>query len=473
VSDDICSLSLSDVAAAIRGGELSAEEAARASLTRMERIAPALNAVQQVDPDAALEAARLADGDRAAGRPLGPLHGVPLAHKDMFYRAGRISGCGSKIRADFVPTETGTVLERLDEAGALDVARLNMVEFALGVTGHNEITGHVRNPWNTEHITGGSSSGSGAAVAARLTFGAMGSDTGGSIRFPACCNGVVGMKPTWGRVSRFGAMPLSPSLDTLGPLTRTVRDNALMFQAIAGHDPRDPTSSRLAVPDYVAALESGVKGLRVAVPENFFYDPVDPEIADLVRASLDVLTEAGAEPVAVTIPDSTAATNAFTSLITATEGAARHQAWLQDRPDDYGSQTRARFMTGLATPGTRYLQAINLRAAILAEFTNTVFSEADLLHLPVMISAPPTIAESDTAANPGFMEAIVAMGHCTRPVNYLGLPALTVPCGFTGSGLPTAFQLVGRPFDEATLYAAGAAYQRDTDWHDRVPAAVA
>ena len=286
------------------------------------------------------------------------------------------------------------------------------------------------NPWNTAHITGGSSSGSGAAVAGRLIYGALGSDTGGSIRFPACCNGVVGMKPTWSRVSRFGAMPLSASLDTIGPLTRTVRDNALMFQAIAGHDPNDATSSRLDVPDYAAALSGGVKGLRVAVPENYFFEPVDDEIADLVRTSLDVLTDAGAEIIPVTVPESIRVTNAFTSLITATEGALIHQTWLTECFNDYGRQTGARLMAGLTTPATRYLQARSLRAPILAEFHDAVFTDADVLHNPVMISTPPTIADTDNADNPGFMDMITKMGLCTRPINYLGLPALTIPLRF-------------------------------------------
>lgn len=469
MSDDICRMSLAEIALAIAGKHVSSEEATRACLTRIDRVAPKINAVAAMDPDAAIAGARAADRALAKGGATGPLHGVPLAHKDMYYRAGRISGCGSKIRADFVPSETGTVLKRLDAAGALDIARLNMVEFALGVTGHNEVMPTPRNPWNTEHITGGSSSGSGAAVASRLVFGAMGSDTGGSIRFPACCNGVVGLKPTWGRVSRFGAMPLSPSLDTLGPLTRTVEDAAMIFQAIAGHDPNDPTSSRLAVPDCLERLDGDLKGLRIGVPENYFYDPVVPAVETLVRASLDVLADAGAELVALTVPDAVVLTNPLTSLITATEGAAIHQAWLQDRTGDYGTQTRVRMSSGLTTPATRYLQARNLRAPILAAFAEAVFSKVDLLHCPVMVTEIPTIAETDIAANPGFADFITQMGHCTRPINFLGLPSLTVPCGFTPNGLPNAFQVVARPFDEATMLRAGHAYQMRTDWHARVP----
>ncbi len=469
MSEDIAGLTLSQVADAIRDRKISSVEATQACLNQMARLGPVLDCLAEVDPESALAAAAEADAELAAGRSRGPLHGVPLAHKDMYYRAGRVSGCGSKIRADFKPTETSAVLERLDAAGALDIARLNMVEFALGVTGHNEVMPTPRNPWNTDYITGGSSSGPGSAVAGRLIYGAFGSDTGGSIRFPATCCGLVGMKPTYGRVSRRAAMALSHSLDTLGPMTRTVADNALLLRTTAGHDRRDATSSRLPVSDYMVGIEHGVAGLKIAVPENYFYDPVDGEVAALVRASLDVLTDAGAELVSVTIPDSITATNAMSSLITSTEGASLHQKWLQERPGDYGRQTHSRMSSGLYTPATRYLQALRLRPAILAEFAEAVFEDADVLHIPTMIDPVPTIAESDLAANPGYLDRITAMGHCTRPINYLGLPSLTLPCGFTANGLPMAFQLVGRPFDEATLYRAGHAYERDTEWTARAP----
>jgi aspartyl-tRNA(Asn)/glutamyl-tRNA(Gln) amidotransferase subunit A len=460
---------LAEAARAVRDKRISSEELSKAAIARIDRVAPKIDAVAAIDTADALAQARAADALLAKGAARGALHGVPLAHKDMYYRAGRVSGCGSKIRADFVPDVTSTALARLDAAGALDIARLNMVEFALGVTGHNEVMPTPKNPWNTAHITGGSSSGSGAAVAARLVYGAMGSDTGGSIRFPACCNGVTGLKPTCGRVSRYGAMPLSPSFDTLGPLTRTVEDAALILQEIAGADTNDPTTSALPVPDYAAALGRGVKGMKIGVPENYFYDPVDAEVANLVRASLDVLTDAGAELVAVRIPDVIADTNFLTSMAIATEGAAIHQTWLAERPGDYGNQTRARMSTGLSTPATRYLQALRLRAPILAEFAQAVFDKCDVLHCPVMLTPIPTIAETDLSANPGFADLVVGMGHCTRPINFLGLAALTVPCGFTANGLPTAFQLVPRPFDEATMIAAGHAYQKATDWHRRVP----
>jgi aspartyl-tRNA(Asn)/glutamyl-tRNA(Gln) amidotransferase subunit A len=453
MSDDaLAALTLTELAGAIAAKKVSSLEATRNCVERLERYGPALNSLVALDAEAALEAARAADAALAAGRACGPLHGVPLAHKDMYYRAGRPSACGSKILADFVPAVTSSALARLDGAGALDIARLNMVEFALGTTGHNEITGAVRNPWNPAHITGGSSSGSGASVAARLVYGALGSDTGGSIRLPAAACGLVGIKPTYGRVSRFGALPLSFTLDTVGPLTRTVADAALILRTISGRDPEDPTTSTAPVPDYLAGLEDGVRGLRIATPTNYFYDPVDDEVAALMRASLDVYAGLGAEVVPVEIPDSLARANAMTMLIIGVEGAAFHGRWLETRRGDYGRQTLGRLLPGL-----------------VQELEAAVFARAEVLHTPVWPFPIPTIEESDVASNPGFTEFITATGHCSRPVNYTGLPGVCVPAGFTGNGLPAAFQLVGRPFDEARLLRAARAYERETGWSGQAP----
>ncbi len=462
-------LTLTELAAAIAARKVSSLEASEACLDRLERHGAALNCVAGIEPEVALRAARAADEELAAGRARGPLHGVPLAHKDMFYRAGRPSACGSRILADFVPEVTCTALARLDAAGALDIARLNMVEFALGTTGHNEITGAVRNPWNPAHVSGGSSSGSGAAVAARLVFGALGSDTGGSVRLPAAACGLVGIKPTYGRISRFGALPLSFSLDCIGPLARSVADAALLLRVIAGHDPNDPRTSTGPVPDYTAELEAGVEGLRIATPETYFYDPVEEEVAAKVRASLDVFAALGAEIVPLRLPASIATANPLTLLILACEGAAYHRRWLDERRHDYGRQTLGRLLPGLLYPATRYVEALSLRGRILEELREAVFARADVLHTPMWPFPIPTIEESDLAANPGFSEYIAATGHCARPVNYLGLPGVSVPAGFTGNGLPVAFQLIGRPFDEALLLRAARAYERETGCTSHAP----
>ncbi len=462
MASDVVDWSLTETVAAIRRKEVSSVEVTRACLARIEALQPALNCFISLQAEAALQAATEADRRLASGDELGALHGVPLAHKDMFYRAGRVSACGSRILADFVPEVTSTALARLDRAGALDIARLNMVEFALGTTGHNEITGAVRNPWNPAHVTGGSSSGPGAAVAARLVYGALGSDTGGSIRLPAAACGLVGVKPTFGRVSRHGAMPLSFTLDTVGPLARGVADAALILQTIAGPDPNDPTTGSEPVPDYLSDLEAGVRGLRIATPENYFYDPVDAEVAALARASLEVFAALGAEIVPVEMPASIELGNPLTMLILAVEGVAFHGRWLEERRADYGRQTLGRLLPGLLYPAKRYVEALNLRRKVVDELREAVFERADVLHTPVWPFPLPTIEESDLAANPGFTEFIAATGHCSRPVNYAGLPGVSVPAGFTANGLPSAFQLVGRPFDEALLLRAARAYERET-----------
>lgn len=468
--ETICSLTLAEAAAAIRMGRMTSVEATEACLARLKRRGGAddLNCVAGLDEDAALIAARAADAARTRGDEMGPLHGVPLAHKDMFFRLGRISACGSRILAETPATTTATVLEKLDRAGALDIARLAMVEFALGLTGHNAVAQTPRNPWDPTRITGGSSSGPAAAVAARLIFGAMGSDTGGSIRFPSACCGVVGLKPTYGRVSRAGAMPLSPSLDCMGPIARTVTDAAMLFAAVAGFDDRDPVSSRRAVADPLATLEAGIKALRVGVPKSYFYDPVSPAMAKRVQDSLDVFRRAGASIVEVPIPD-IAATNPLTTLVTAAEGAHVNERWLKTRAADFGPQTLGRLVLGLLADPEAIADALRWRRAIAREFCETVFSACDVLHTPVMVETQPTIAESDIGANPGFSTAMVAMGHCTRPFNFLGLPAISVPCGFGAEGLPVAFQLAARPFAEATLLRAARAYERETEWSRREP----
>ncbi len=468
-ADEIAALSLTDVAAKIAAKELSAVEATEASLDRIVRHNEALNCVAHVDPDDALAQARRSDEVLSKDGPQGPLHGVPLAHKDMYYRAGRVSACGSKIRTDYVPDITSTALKKLDTAGALEVARLQMVEFATGPTGHNEMAGTPRNPWNTDHITGGSSSGSGSAVAGRMVYGALGSDTGGSIRIPAYCNGLVGMKATYGRVSRYGAMPLSFSLDHVGPLCRTVTDCAVFTQAIAGHDPDDPTTSREPVGDYLADIEGGVTGLRLGVPSNHFFDDVDDDVREAIEASIEVFRKLGAEIVEVEVPGIKHGF-ALGEVLGRVEAATYHSTWLRERPEDYGTQTRNRLMQGFYYPGTRYIEALNMRGQLLSGFTDAVFSVADMLIAPSVPMAVPTIAETDMSANQGFLDMIARFGSCTRPFNFLGLPALGVPCGFTGNGLPTGFQIVGRSFDEATLFRAGRAFERETGCTDKAPA---
>jgi aspartyl-tRNA(Asn)/glutamyl-tRNA(Gln) amidotransferase subunit A len=467
MSADLALLSASELARRIRAGKATSRAAVEACLARIERLNGTLNAFVALDAEHARATADLADREATRGRWQGPLHGVPLAHKDMYYREGRIATCGSKIRRDWAAPATATALARLDAAGALDLGTLNMAEFALGPTGHNWHHGHARNAWNPEHITGGSSSGSATGVAARMFYGSLGSDTGGSIRLPAHYCGVVGIKPTWGRVSRANAMPLSWTLDCVGPLTRTVEDAALMMSIIAGPDPADPTAADEPVPDYVAGLARGAKGLRIGRPTSFFTE-VDGETERLLGEAARVLATLGAELVDVPIPDMDPIGANF-AMVMGPESATIHREWLRTRAGDYSGQVRARLEAGLMVPAAAYLDALRARGPMLAEFTATVFSRCDVLLVPTGASAAPTIAESEVTGGPDLVAKMTRFPKFTRPFNYLGLPGLTVPAGFTAARLPIGLQLVGRPFAEATLFAAGHAYQQATDWHTRAP----
>lgn len=463
---------LCELAEALVEGRLSAETHVQARLARIDAIAPGLNCVLRVHHERALAMAEAADEACRRGAPGGPLHGVPLAHKDMFYREGEISSCGSRIRGDWRAPHTATVLERLDAAGALDIASLHMAEFALGPTGHNAHYGPCRNPWNPAHISGGSSSGSAVAVAAGLVPASLGSDTGGSVRLPAAACGVVGIKPTWGRVSRHGLMGLSQSVDVAGVFARDARDCARVLGVIAGHDGRDPHLADRAVPDYEAACRRGIEGLRVGVPQNYFGDHLHPEVAMLMEASLAMLEGLGARLVPVTLPDPEPLTELGRAVIYS-EATARHEYWLRECWGEYSPQVRARAATGLAIPAMSYVQALQLRPRLLTRFIDTVFGACDVLHAPTLAIPVPTIEETDVGAGAAMWEIIARLVHCTGPVNYLGLPALSVPAGFTGSGLPAGFQLIGRPFAEATLLQTAAAYETVTQWTRARPAQVA
>jgi aspartyl-tRNA(Asn)/glutamyl-tRNA(Gln) amidotransferase subunit A len=468
MAHDIVSQSLTDIAEAIRGKQVSAVEVTKACIARAEAVQPKINCFILLLADEALAAASKADEALARGDACGPLHGVPLAHKDMYYRAGKISTCGSKIRKGFVAETTSTALKRLEAAGAIYLGGLNMAEFATGPTGHNEHWGRCCNPWNPDYVTGGSSSGSGAATAARAVFGALGSDTGGSIRLPSIMNGVVGVKTTAGLVSRHGLMPVSFTMDTCGPLTRTVRDAARITGVIAGRDPLDPTTSPRPVPDYEAELDKGIGGVRIGVPRTYYYDIATDEIRTLMNASLEVLSGLGAEIVELDVPDMHEPTH-MANIVFVVEAAAIHQAWMREWPEDYQAQVRSRYEPGLYLPAKSYVQALDLRATLLREFADAVFTKCDLLHTPGMPFAVPRGDESDVGAGKAMPELIANISWCTRATNYLGIPALCVPCGFTANGLPTDFQLMGRPFSESLLFRAGHAYQGATDWHTRMP----
>ncbi len=467
----LADLSLVEAADAVRNGAATSAELLAACWANLERANPKLNATIWLDRDAAQAAAERADAAVRVRAPLGRLHGVPMAHKDMYYQAGRPCTCGSRIRADFRPTYSATVIERLAAEGAYVWGGLNMAEFAQNPTGHNREFGDCHNPWSLPYITGGSSSGSGASVAARFNYAALGSDTGGSIRLPASACGVTGLKPTQTRVSRYGAMPLSFSHDNVGPLARTARDCARIMTVIAGSDPRDPTSADVPVPDYEAALTGDLRGTRIGVAETWFLDDADAPVVEAMERAIAVLKERGAAVSRIKLPlmDAVAA---YGGIVSRCEGPTIHTQWLRDRPADYAAHLSARMYPGLAIPAAYYIEALSRRGPIVRAFADEVFAQVDLIATPTIRTCLPTLSDTDIDNGPPETIArFLAVSANTRPFNYLGLPTISVPCGFDPNGLPIGLQLAGRPFGEARVLKVADAFQRDTDWHARRPPA--
>ena len=450
---------IATLARAIAARKISPVEATQEHLARIEHLDGRIRAFITVDAEGALATARALEAELVAGRSRGPLHGVPLAHKDLCHVPGLPTSCGTLTREYFTSPFECTAVARLREAGAVMLGKLNMAELAMGPFGDNAHHGDVQNPRREGHCAGGSSSGSAAAVAAGFALAALGSDTGGSIRLPAACCGVVGLKPTYGRVSRAGAMPLSWSLDHMGPLTRTVADAATVLGIIAGYDPRDATSSRRGVPYYERTLEMPIAGLRVGVAENYYFDGITDEMAGAVHAALRAIEGLGAVVTQVRLPDPQPLVD-VSNVISRSESATIHSRVLRDRPHELQAAVRARLDTGFHISAHDYLQALRLRGRFTRAFVREVFGEVDLLVLPVIPEPAPALE----AVKAGTADEIVArMGRfsrLTRPFNGLGLPALALPCGALSDSRPLALQIVGRPFDEARVLRLGHAYQR-------------
>ena len=466
-------LTLVEAADAVATRQLTAVQLLESCLAAIDAHEDQVNATIWIDREGAMQAAEAADKVVASGAALGALHGVPLAHKDMYYQTGKVSTCGSMIRGDFVAERTATVLGRLHAAGSITFAGLNMAEFAQNPTGHNRHHGDCRNPWNPPYITGGSSSGSGAAVAARFVYAALGSDTGGSIRLPASACGVTGLKPTQTRVSRAGVMPLSFSADNVGPLTRTARDCARVMSIIAGHDAADPTSSAEPVPDYEAALTGDLRGMRIGLVTNPGLMGTDTAVVDAVAGAMAVLKGRGAAVVPIALPHMDAV-SAYVGIVSRCEGAAIHARWMRERPEDYAIHLSARLYAGYAIPAAYYIEALSARGPVLRAFAAEVFHSVDAIALPTIATSLPTLQDTDIDHGPpGVERRFMAVSANTRPFNYLGLPGISIPCGLDPAGLPIGLQVVGRPFAEKRVMAIADAYQRDTGWHARLPPLVA
>ena len=460
-----------ELAELIRKKEVSPVEVVRSYLAWIDELNPSVNAFITVTREHALERARQAERDIRGNRYLGPLHGIPYGPKDILATKGILTTNGSKVTADWVPDFESTITRRLNRAGAILIGKINLLEFAMG-SGTLSGFGPSRNPWDLAYSPSGSSSGSGAALAARMLPLSIGTDTGGSIRGPAAANGIVGLKPTYGRVSRFGVTTLSWSLDHAGPMTRTVADNAAMLQAIAGHDPMDPSSAEEAVPDYSKALTGDVRGLRIGVPTNYFYEDASPEVDKAVRQAVKVLAGLGAEIVDVEVPHAKYAGSAGW-IIAMADAACFHEKRLKEHPELFDPVIRERLGAAKFYLATDYIKALRVRPILIEEMKN-VFRKCDVMAVPGSGTVtgklePPETAGSDI--KPGSQPTPYRGGN-TFLGNMTGLPAMSMPCGFSAGSpkLPISIQFYGRPFDEPTLFRVGHAYQKVTRWHEERPA---
>jgi aspartyl-tRNA(Asn)/glutamyl-tRNA(Gln) amidotransferase subunit A len=456
-------LSITEAARRISSRELSPVELTRSALERIDEVDNRLNAFVVVAAEQALETAAIAEKEIADGGYRGPLHGIPVGIKDLFDVADLPTIADSEVRADHMATEDSACVQRLRDAGAILVGKTHTHEFAYGV-----ITPTTRNPWSVEHIPGGSSGGSAAAVAAGECLAAVGTDTGGSIRTPASVCGTVGLKPTFGRVSRHGVTSLCWALDHVGPLTRTVRDAALVLGAVAGFDPRDPATTDVAVPDYTDGIEAGVSGLTLGVATNHFFDDVDPQVEKLVREAVTVLEANGATVREVEIPYAKQMMAVVYGLIVP-EAAAYHQGMLRARGELYQDDVRVLLEAGELMLATQYLKVLRLRTLIKEAFRQ-VFEGLDAIVCPTLPATAARVGQREFEFPNGARKAVTdAYVAHAAPANVTGLPALSVPCGFDSGGLPVGLQIIGRPYDERTVLRLGWTYETATDWAARTP----
>ena len=464
---------IEELAALLAKRKISPVELTELFLRRIERQNPALNAFLTVTAEHALAAARRAEKQllhrRSSRLENFPLLGIPITLKDNIWTRGIRSTAGSKILRDFVPPEDSTVARKLSRAGAILIGKTNLNEFAYGITGGNAHYGPVHNPWALDRISGGSSAGSAVAIAAGLCAASVGTDTGGSIRVPSALCGTVGLKPTFGRVSVFGTMPLAPSFDHVGPLARSVADAAILLGLIAGRDPLDPTSSRKPVEDFRGALRKPLHKFRLGRPREHFWEKLDPEVRRAAEAAVRDMEKRGAVVREVSLPHLKDSLDAATDISLA-EALHVHEAagYFPARAAEYGDEVRQRIDAGGKVPANRYLAGFDVRKRLLAEF-DAAFQNVDAIVAPtVPVPAPLIGAESVSIDGEQFGVRPAIVGHA-RPANFTGLPAISIPCGFTRDGLPVGLQLIGRAFDESTLLRIASFYERANDWRGRHP----
>ena len=468
--NEIPFLSATGLAELLRTREVSPVEATEAYLSRIEEVDSALNSYITVTAEQARVEARQAEAEIAAGQYRGLLHGIPVAVKDQFCTAGVATTGGSEILRDYVPDYDATVMSKLKDAGAVLLGKLNMSEFAMGDAFHHPY-GRPRNPWDLSRNPGTSSSGSGAATAAFLCATSLGEDTAGSIRGPAAFCGLVGIRPTWGLVSRYGMLASTWSMDAAGPISRTVADCAATLGAIAGYDPNDPYTRNSPVPNYLDGLDAGIRGLRVGViSDRVNADGVEPDVRDAVNAAVAHMGELGAEVEDVSIP-LIADSAAISTTLIYVDATAVHRQGLRDYPEKYDHNNRVRLLTGALVPAQAHQKAARLRQMLRDQILDAL-NRVDVLALPASsVQATPIPTEAGLSKNgkEDFLTMLGGRRTYTSPFNVASVPALSINCGFTSDGLPVGLQLVGRPFDEPTVLRAAYAYEQATEWHTRRP----
>jgi len=458
-------LTASQLSNLIETKEVSPVEATEAYLDRIEEVDPKLNSYITITWEQAFESARQAEQEIAAGKHRGPLHGVPMAVKDQFNTAGVLTTGGSRILKDNVPSEDATVIAKLKEAGAVMLGKLNMSEFAMAEI-YNHPYGTPRNPWDLERNPGTSSSGSGAATAAFLCSTSLGEDTGGSIRGPANFSGLVGLRPTHGRVSRYGVLGGSWSMDTVGPISRSVEDAAITIQAIAGYDTKDTYSWDVPVPDYRSALTGDIQGIKMGVIQERMDSPnLDPEFREAVAKAISVLGELGASSEDVSIPLAPNA-GALTMSILSVEWANLHRPLFEPNFDELDHNNKIRFLTGSIIPAQAYYKAQKIRAVLRQQILDAL-EKVDVLVLPTgPVTAPLVESVPGIESKEHSLTGLAGRISFTGPFNLAGTPAISVPCGFSAAGMPMGLQIVGKPFDEETVLRVAHAYEQNTDWHN-------
>ena len=460
-------LSIAQLSAAYRDKSLSPVEVTEACLDRISTQNDKVNAFVLVCAEEARAEAKAAEAEIAAGNWRGPLHGVPIGHKDLYQTAGIRSTSASRLLENHVPEEDATSVARLKAAGVIMVGKLNTHEFAYGPTNDSSMFGPCRNPWNTERFSGGSSGGSGAAVALGMCAGATGSDTGGSIRIPSACCGITGLKPTYGRSSRAGIYPLCWTMDHAGPMTRSAEDAALMFQPMPGPDGRDASVPDRETPDYAAALTGEVKGLRIGVPKHYFFDRSMPEVASAAEAAREVLEGAGAELREIDIAHIDHAA-AAAMVIYLSEGTSYHEDHIATIGELYTDQVRLFLALGNYVLAKDYLHAQRYRT-LLGHAMADVLTEVDVMAMPTLPLTAQAIGQENIEIRGQSESVFGAILRNTEPFDLTGLPVLSVPCGFDSDGMPISLQIAGRPFDEASVLNVGHAYQQASDWHSHRP----